>query len=243
MTHKVENWQALADRLEKLEKQNRRIKGIGTALLVLAATVVLMGQAPARRTVEANEFILKDMEGKVRGQFSTGGTGQPFLNLSDESGKERVVLDLNPVMAGLRIIDANGMTRVGLHSTEIGQGLTLLTLMDAKGAVRVSLTAQDSMSGLALRDEEGKDIADLTGRRDFARLLLIPQGEGAGRKRIFLGAFPEVGALLQVEDEEGFQATIGTTDLTIPRTGEARRRSAASVMLSDKDGKVLWQAP
>ena len=56
----------LMERLEKLEKQNRRLKQVGAVALVLAASILLMGQAPARRTVEANEFILKDASGNVR---------------------------------------------------------------------------------------------------------------------------------------------------------------------------------
>ena len=44
-------------------------------------------------------------------------------------------------------------------------------------------------------------------------------------------------------DREGFQTTIGTTDLVTPRTGETHKTSAASLVLFDKDKKVLWKAP
>ena len=48
------------NRLERLEKQNRRIKQIGALALILLGSVFLMGQASPPRTVEANEFVLKD---------------------------------------------------------------------------------------------------------------------------------------------------------------------------------------
>ena len=60
------DWVTVVGRLETLEKQNHRLKVVGTAVLILAAAFVLMGQAPRTQTVEANEFVLKDADGKVR---------------------------------------------------------------------------------------------------------------------------------------------------------------------------------
>ena len=54
------------NRLERLEKQNRRIKQIGALALILIASVLLMGQASSKRTVEANQFMLKDTSGRLR---------------------------------------------------------------------------------------------------------------------------------------------------------------------------------
>ena len=53
-------WTAVMNRLERLEKQNRRMKQIGALALVLIGAVLLMGQATPTKTVEANEFILRD---------------------------------------------------------------------------------------------------------------------------------------------------------------------------------------
>lgn len=48
---------------------------------------------------------------------------------------------------------------------------------------------------------------------------------------------------LIVEDKEGFSAVVGNADLVTPRTGETHQTSAASVVLFDKDKKVIWSAP
>ena len=62
----------LVGRLEKLERQNRGMRQGGSTALVLTAALLLMGQAapkktpfPKTRTVDANEFVLKNSNGKV----------------------------------------------------------------------------------------------------------------------------------------------------------------------------------
>ncbi len=62
MSSPTPDWTAVVERLEKLERQNRRMKQAGAVALVLAAAVLLIGQAPRTRIVEANEFILKDSD-------------------------------------------------------------------------------------------------------------------------------------------------------------------------------------
>ncbi len=66
--------QVLAARLERLETSNRRWKFVNVLLLLSAVSLVLMGAKPAdridpeavrARSVEAQEFMLKDPEGRV----------------------------------------------------------------------------------------------------------------------------------------------------------------------------------
>jgi len=38
-------------------------------------------------------------------------------------------------------------------------------------------------------------------------------------------------------------AKIGSTGLMTPLTGESHKTSAASLVMSGKDGKVIWRAP
>ena len=60
----------------------------------------------------------------------------------------------------------------------------------------------------------------------------------------FLFDFTEEGTpSLTVRDRQGYEAVIGGTDIASGGTGEKRVGSAASLVLSKKDGKVLWSAP
>ena len=189
MSSPTPDWTAVVERLEKLEKQNRRLKQAGAVALILAAAVLLMGQASPNRTVEANRFVL-----------------------TDRSGNEQGVLMLKPSGPSFMLLDPNSLATAELSIRGHNPDLILL---DANGKVRFTLNA-----GL-----------------DGAELALSP-----GDARIQAGTLLSETSL-QVSDKEGFQATFGTTDLVTPRTGETHKTSAASVVLFDKDGTVLWKAP
>jgi hypothetical protein len=62
--------QELGNRISKLESQNRRLRRIGAATPVVLTLLVIMGEASSRRTVEANEFVLRDGNGNVRARLS-----------------------------------------------------------------------------------------------------------------------------------------------------------------------------
>lgn len=44
-------------------------------------------------------------------------------------------------------------------------------------------------------------------------------------------------------DEQGYQAMLGRSALVTPRTGETQMRSAASLVMFDKNKNVIWKAP
>jgi len=71
--------QALAERVTRLEAQNRRFRKAGIAALVVASAVAVMGQARTSRVLEANEFVLKDNSGTVRVSLSVDTTTGPIL--------------------------------------------------------------------------------------------------------------------------------------------------------------------
>ena len=83
------------NRLLRLEKQDRRLKQLGIALLIVPGLLLVMGQAPSRKTIEANEFLLKDANGRVRARLQIGVGdfyGVPELELIDEKGTTMVQL-------------------------------------------------------------------------------------------------------------------------------------------------------
>lgn len=122
MTSQTPDWQAVIDRLEKLENQNRRLKQIGAVVLVLAVSFLLMGQAAPKKTVEANEFVLKDASGRVRGQLLMRLLG-PDLTLFDENGTPLAGLGASAYGPGLYLNDEKGKTRALLGDDAGGPGL------------------------------------------------------------------------------------------------------------------------
>jgi hypothetical protein len=90
MNPHVQSFEDMRGRLLKLEKQNRRFKQLGIAALIVPTLLLVMGQAASKKTVEANEFILKDGKGNVRVKLAMSDTAAgaaPEIVVFDEKGK------------------------------------------------------------------------------------------------------------------------------------------------------------
>jgi hypothetical protein len=51
------------------------------------------------------------------------------------------------------------------------------------------------------------------------------------------------GPTIELKDKQGFQTTVGATDLETVKTGESHKTSAASIVIFDKEKNVIWKAP
>jgi hypothetical protein len=124
-------------RLERLEGENRWLKGLTLMLLLAIAAMGLMGQtAPHRplRALEAEEFLLRDSRGQVRASL---GTTQ------------------NPSATVLEIHNENGKPRTRLIVA--GDGTSSLEVMDSSDRIRVVLGVRDNgLPRLWLGNEAGK---------------------------------------------------------------------------------------
>src|SRR5229473_2767018 len=112
MSGPAQQQRSLESRVDQLEKERRTWKRIGLASLLFLACIGLMGQAKKHRTptptpppatpppapgpkiVEAESFVLKDTNGRVRAELAMSGAG-PSLKLRDEKGSALVTLSLN----------------------------------------------------------------------------------------------------------------------------------------------------
>jgi hypothetical protein len=206
---------ALLSRVERLEKQNRRLKQGALAFMLAIASVGLMaqtkqkpstptsGQKPKPRAaaptptgptaVEAQAFILKDSNGHVRAELGlTGST--PSLKFKDENGSALVTLALNS--------DAPGGP--------------MLLLSDPQHHASVALS---------VLEHAGPQLA-LTGERADIQ--------------VHMGVAPD-GTTLELSDKDGFTTSIGNG--VVAKNGQAKQTSAASIVLYGKQRKVLWSVP
>src|SRR5215831_19264837 len=91
----------LVHRIEKLERENKRLKLIAMFVAVCACAVVLVGAAKPSRTIEAEKFVLLDSHGRVKLTIGTPATaGGAF--------------DTNPDDAVIWITGDNGADRAML---------------------------------------------------------------------------------------------------------------------------------
>jgi hypothetical protein len=110
---------SVLERLEKLEKQNRRIKRAGLAVMVFIGAALLSGQASVPWKIEAERFVLRDSTGKVRGELGMTGHG-PLLTLYDNDGAQRAAFGIAEKGPGIFFLDAIQKRRVALGVVEKG---------------------------------------------------------------------------------------------------------------------------
>ena len=124
MTPQTSDMQSVLERLDKLERQNRRVKQLALAALLPIGAVLLMGQCtPRGRTVEAEKFIVRDPRGRLQAEFASTEYG-PALSLYDKSGKARVGLDA-AAAPGLKLYDPSGWPQAELTTQPEGAFLSL----------------------------------------------------------------------------------------------------------------------
>jgi hypothetical protein len=173
----------LSVRLEKVERQNRRLRAGGSLALVLIVALAALGQvAPSGKVVSAERFEVRDSGGKLRSLLAVIDDGVPALAFYDADGKGRALIGVNKdgfphlefldkdrkTLIGLAV-SPDGSPGLGLRVGEMGSLLTAgtdgsqsLSFIDKGGSVRAGLTiAPDGSPAFLLFDKDGKVIERL----------------------------------------------------------------------------------
>ena len=215
-------------RLERLERENRRLKrGALIGVAVAASLIALFGllgqaqttqqKAPAARAkkpaapaaapappppapfvmpknIEAESFVLKDANGRVRAELAMSGEG-PSLKFRDQSGSALVTLSL----------------------LDSAPGGPLLLLSDGQHHASLSMSVTSG---------QGSQLSLIGERADIqAHIAVAPDGTE-----------------MELTDKDGFAASIGN-GVKANKSGQVKNTTAGSITLFGKDRKVLWSAP
>lgn len=171
MSEAIREKDPILSRLEKLEEQNRRLKRGALACLVAVASFGLMGQSqrkPARpptpapapafimpKNIEAESFVLKDVNGRVRAELSMSGTG-PSFKLRDQSGTPLVTLSLNDdAPAGPFLLLSDPQHKAGLSMSILAGAGSQLTLTGERPDIQARIGVAPDGTTLALSDQDG----------------------------------------------------------------------------------------
>jgi hypothetical protein len=154
----IERLKCLERKQAELQRTNRRLGSVMGALLLMTGALILMGQAGTSQpqSLEAEQFILRGSDGKVRGAMGIAPDGAVGLNLNDIKGQTRITLDLAADGSpGLDFYDPQGKLRAtfALGPT----GTPGLGLYDDFGKLRTSLDVPAvNTPGLAFYHVGGK---------------------------------------------------------------------------------------
>ncbi|MFQ5929667.1 MAG: hypothetical protein ACE5MK_08200 [Acidobacteriota bacterium] len=151
----------MEERLNRLERENRRLKEAGALTLAAIAVVVIMGQAMPSKVVEAEKFVVRDASGKVHAALGTVNKRAVSLALIDKNGNPRVVLgvlsDGSPSLS-FYDKDMNRRAVLGLRADDSPD----LALLDRDRKLRARLSLNDEGSAtLVFIDSGGKIGASL----------------------------------------------------------------------------------
>jgi hypothetical protein len=149
---------SIAERLNKLEKQNRRLTLALALIGVLSGCLMFAGARFHRgrgRTLTARKILLKDESGTTRAILGMRSAG-PGLTLYDQNGENvealLTVLKTGPILS---LYDANGAARVLLGVTPKG---ATLAFNDPKGKLRAEVGFLSGTPNVTFFDAEGKPV-------------------------------------------------------------------------------------
>jgi hypothetical protein len=236
----------IISRLERVERENKRLKRIGPVGLLLVGTLVVMTQAPARlRTLEAERLVIRYPNGKEAIVLEAGMVDGARAAFHYPNGEEGISLEASPrpylgAIAYFQPLGTTNGVRISAFAEE-----SWFQINSPQNKLRLEMRASDY------------DFAELSmqlpatgpppGLRPY---ILSVDSSGNITQRLWskngtlqLRNGPTGAAVQLLDNQEHPRAVLGNTSLETTRTGSIESRPLSSLVLFDKDGKVLWNAP
>ncbi|MBA2556854.1 MAG: hypothetical protein H0V12_05840, partial [Chloroflexi bacterium] len=171
--HPAPSDNAIAARLEAVERDNRRLRRLGlmmivgvgvllgltSAIMVVASRHGMPGMVP--QVAEAKKFLLRDRDGRIRGAWGTNEDGAAQLLLQDNAGRARLRFTvLEDGSSGLAFVDSvnNARIVVGILPDESAN----IVLAEPGGKTRAVLgVAPNGSTTLVFADRGGATKAGI----------------------------------------------------------------------------------
>jgi hypothetical protein len=182
----------LHERIERIEKQNRRLKSYMVLLIITFLALAMMGakaglQDGHFRQIIAEGITIVDGAGQdliLIGSKKNEGTGIRILNKSgkravgigvaadeggsgilvaDKEGRPRIGLGMDEGVPSVAVTDENGKKILALGGDEQGYGFVV---MDENEVERVGLGFKQGNTGVAIYDDTGKYVRGMIRQTD-----------------------------------------------------------------------------
>jgi hypothetical protein len=200
----------IVTRLDRLERQNRRLRWL---LVLLPAAALAIGAGTDNdhlkaKSVVAESFILKDADGKDRASLSLID-GTAVLILKDATGTNRVTVqagddgtDRKARGPGLSLANGKGKAVASLY--HYNGDRSSLSLYSAEGTGVVSLSAGSDVTGpgLSMSNAKGNNVASLQHYNGEASVLILSSSEG--KQLVYAGLNKQTGGgKVSVQNPDG----------------------------------------
>ena len=180
MKHTVSDVQHLIRRIEHVEKQNRRIKGLALVLGIVLIAVMGIGATAMQdgnfRKITVQEVVVVDKMGKNKIHIGTSdeGSGVKILN-----------------NAGKRVIG------LGLSTDEQGNGIVIA---DNSGMPRLGLGMEEGIPSMAITTSQGKKVLGIGGDKDGYGFVVMDANEV---ERVGMGVDAKGNSGFVIYDDKG----------------------------------------
>ena len=235
----TQDMQAVVQRVERLERQNHRMRVATLSVVGCVGLSLLLGQAKQPTTdggiapVKASAFYLVDNDGKAIGRWTSEGIST--MALGEGGGFSLAIGHGQKAGAQLALYD-NKRTRVRLQA---GKQVSVLRFLDDDG--RDQLMVGTSPGGGTAPGPLIALIGDDWGL-DLGASSLAFSSATEKTTRVLLGV-ADKSALILSDADGNMRAVLGSTLSVHRNTGEARTLPESSLLLLDKAGKTLFAAP
>lgn len=178
----IQEKSTLEMRLDRIEKQNKRLKSFMVMFSLLLVPLFLLG---AKQGLQDAEF----------GQISAQG-----LTIRDGSGNQLITIGTNKEEGiGISIYNQTGQRVLTLGVPADGEGNGIM-VSDAEGRPRIGLGMDEGLPGIALLDKKSSKMLAMGGDNKNGYGLLISDSKEV--QRIGLG-FRDGNAGIMLYDEKG----------------------------------------
>jgi hypothetical protein len=192
----------LAERLDRLGRENRQWRRVGILAVVVAVTIAAGGArwADGPRRVVAETLVIEGKDGAIRAALGSGPDGGAMLVMYDSKRNARLALGVRQDdVPGFSIKDQDGRLRFGIGFMEDGTSRLEIGGAGGKGSAIVRVEP-DGVAHLSV----------LRGENCAVALGTTPEGTAGlsgydpdGKHRIALGVQPGGQPVLQLLDETG----------------------------------------
>jgi hypothetical protein len=142
----------------RLQRSNKYLRTVTGALILICGALFTMAETSSTvpDTLEAQQFILRDSAGKLRGAMGVLSDGAVGLNFEDPNGRTRVTVDLaSNGTPGVDLYDSDGKIRATMALGDGGE--PGFGLYGPNGHLRTSLDIPKAQTpGLAFYKDDGK---------------------------------------------------------------------------------------
>lgn len=122
--------QSLARRIERLERQNRKLRLAGAIVVLLGAAALSIGMSAPRKTLETDLLLIKDANGTTRMILGMADDG-PAITMLDAKGNLRANIGVSDKGPELDFLDASETPRLQMFIDE--KQVPRVNLLDTKG--------------------------------------------------------------------------------------------------------------